>query len=128
MYDIYYAHHRWKYNTKVEDYEYELIKRYFPKARIFDPSVDLNTHGLTEPEIMDLCLKTVRNTDILVFSSMDGVIGTGVYHEVEEAQNTGKLVLYIFHNKLNTNFEITRWYMLPGDNDRLYATVNIKED
>ena len=30
MYDIYYAHHQWKYGTKVETYELNLIKRYFP--------------------------------------------------------------------------------------------------
>lgn len=127
MYDIYYAHHQWKYNTRVERYEYELIRRYFPHAHICDPSRCLNITGLTEPEIMDLCLKTVKETDILVFSSMDGVIGTGVYHEVEEAQRIGKLVLYIFHNKLYSNFEIIRDFGL-NDNDRLYAIVKIKED
>lgn len=122
MYDIYYTHHQWKYSTKVEQYEYELIQRYFLHARIFNPSVDLNTHGLTESEIMDLCLKTVRDSDILVFSSMDGAIGTGVYHEVEEAQNAGKLVLYIFHGKLHTSFEVSR---IPNGSDRLYANVFI---
>ena len=43
MYDIYYAHHQWKYNTQVEIYELDLIRRYFPNAKIFNPSVDL-TH------------------------------------------------------------------------------------
>lgn len=27
MYDIYYAHHQWKYNTPIELYELDLISR-----------------------------------------------------------------------------------------------------
>lgn len=36
MYDIYYAHHQWKYNTPEETYELKLIRRYFPNAKIFN--------------------------------------------------------------------------------------------
>ena len=57
MYDIYYAHHQWKYGTKIEEYEISLIKRYFPHASIFNPSTDLNTKGMPEPAIMEECLK-----------------------------------------------------------------------
>lgn len=82
MYDIYYAHHQWKYGTPVEIYELDLIKRYFPNANIFNPSIDLKSIISTDNEdlIMEECLETVRNSDILVFSSLDGCVGTGVYH------------------------------------------------
>lgn len=123
MYDIYYAHHQWKYGTKVEAYELDLIKRYFPNAKIFNPSTDLILPKSSDEEaIMKRCLETVRNSDILVFSSMDGVIGTGVFHEVEEAQKEGKLVFYIYHDRLRSEF-----YIHPFDQamrkDRLYATA-----
>lgn len=125
MYDIYYAHHQWKYNTRVESYELELIRRYFPNARIFNPSVDL-THTKEDGEeiVMAECLETVRSSDILVFSSMDGCIGTGVYQEIEEARKKGKLVLYIFHDTLLTDFEVIK--RTPFEKtDRLYATIHI---
>ena len=123
MYDIYYAHHQWKYNTQIETYELELIRRYFPNARIFNPSVDL-THTKTDGEeaIMEECLETVRNSDILVFSSLDGCIGTGIYQEVKEARKKGKLVLYIFNDTLLTSFEVI--IRSPFEKtDSLYAAV-----
>lgn len=125
MYDIYYAHHQWKYNTQVEIYELDLIRRYFPNAKIFNPSVDL-THTKEDGEevVMAECLETVRNSDILIFSSMDGCIGTGVYHEIKEARKQKKLVLYIFHDTLLTDFEVFERYPFERT-DRLYATVTL---
>ena len=125
MYDIYYAHHQWKYNTQVESYELELIRRYFPNARIFNPSVDLiHTKEDGEEIVMAECLETVRSSDILIFSSMDGCIGTGVYQEIEEARKKGKLVLYIFHDTLLTDFEVIK--RVPFERiDRLYATIHV---
>lgn len=65
MYDIYYAHHQWKYGTQVEQYELDLIRRYFPNAKIFNPSVDLmHTKEDGEEAIMEECLKTVRNSQL----------------------------------------------------------------
>lgn len=127
MYDIYYAHHQWKYNTQVESYELELIRRYFPNARIFNPSVDL-THTKEDGEdvVMAECLETVRNSDILVFSSMDGCIGIGVYQEIEEARKKNKLVLYIFHDTLLTNFEVARRSSFERT-DRLYALIELNQ-
>ena len=125
MYDIYYAHHQWKYGTKVEAYEIDVIKRYFPNAKIFNPSTDLILPKcFGEEAIMARCLETVRNSDILVFSSMDGVIGTGVYHEVEEAKRNGKNVFYIFQNRLFLDFFINQFDKVMQQ-DRLYATVDI---
>ena len=35
---IYYAHHLWKYNTPIEEYELNVIKRYFPYHEIINPN------------------------------------------------------------------------------------------
>ena len=128
MYDIYYAHHQWKYGTKVEEYEINLIRRYFPMANIFNPATDLQCvkHGVPgESTIMDECLRTVENSDIFVFSSMDGVIGKGVYTEVKRAKETGKIIFYIFNNILihGSYVEITK---IKADDDRLYAMVKFR--
>ena len=71
---IYYAHHQWKYGTKVEQYELDLIKRYFPHATIFNPSVDLKIKTTNEEYIMEECLAKVNESDIIVFSSMDALV------------------------------------------------------
>ena len=123
MYDIYYAHHQWKYGTREEEYELSLIRRYFPLARIFNPTIDLKTTSNDETEIMTECLETVKNSDIVVFSSLDGCVGTGVYHEVTEAQRLGKIVFYIYPDHLYTSFEIEE---RPEEErtDRLYGFIN----
>lgn len=125
MHNIYYAHHQWKYGTKVEQYELDLIKRYFPDDKIFNPSTDIKTDiSLGEEAIMKECLETIRNSDILVFSSMDGVVGTGVFHEVKEARKFGKFIYYIFHNKLYSCFTIEE-FDEDKQTDRLYGMVDI---
>ena len=128
MYDIYYAHHQWKYGTKEEAYEIDLIKRYFPNANIFNPSTDLSpvTDTGDEALIMKECLEKVRNSDILLFSSLDGCVGTGVYHEVLEATNSNKLVLYIYQDSIFANFEMIE-RTDGGKTDRFFAMVNVKE-
>lgn len=125
MYDIYYAHHQWKYNTPEENYELDLIQRYFPNANIFNPSHDLkHTAADGEETVMAECLEMVRNSDILVFSSLDGCIGTGVYHEVQEAQARGKLVFYIWQDKLRPDFTMTKRFE-GRKTDRIYGFVDI---
>lgn len=130
MYDIYYAHHQWKYDTSTETYELNLIKRYFPNAVIFNPATDLcsvhrgyESTESKEEAIMEECLESVRNSDILIFSSLDGCIGTGVYHEVEEARKIGKLIFYIYQDALTTTFNITERYDL-NKTDRMFAFVD----
>ena len=125
MHNIYYAHHQWKYGTQIEQYELDLIKRYFPDDKIFNPCTDVKTDvSLGEEAIMKECLETVQNSDILVFSSMDGVIGTGVFHEVKEARKHGKFIYYIFHNKLYSCFTIEE-INEEKQTDRLYGLVDI---
>lgn len=125
MYDIYYAHHQWKYNTPEETYELNLIQRYFPNAKIFNPASDLkHTAADGEEAVMAECLETVRNSDVLVFSSLDGCVGTGVYHEVNKALDVDKPVFYIWQDKLRADFTLS----MREDNkrtDRLYGYVDV---
>lgn len=128
---IYYAHHRWKYGTEIETYEQNLIKATFPEATVINPSKDiaaisywLDKDQKYRPDdefIMDQCLTEVASSDILVFSSVDGVIGRGVYEEILKAEILGKPVYYIYQDELTQGFS-----MIKKDNpitDRLYATV-----
>lgn len=124
MIDIYYAHHQLKYGTKVERYEYDLIKRYFPNAKVFDPSTMINPEGLSEEAIMDICLRSVKDSDVVIFSSMDGCIGKGVYTEILKAESLGKLILYIYQDQLHTD-----WSIMLNTNcttDRIYAFIKMK--
>ena len=125
MYDIYYAHHRWKYGTQEEKYELELIRKYFPLARVFNPSTDLKSTAIDGEEVvMKECLETVDDSDILVFSSLDGCIGTGVYREVQEAKYKRKIIFYIYQDKLHFDFTVSKREE-PEMTDRLYAFVDL---
>ena len=120
---IYYAHHQWKYGTKIEEYELDLIKKNFPNAVIFNPATELKTEGKSEYEIMEECLKIVEKSDMVIFSCMDGMIGIGVYEEVEKAKAAGKLTLCISQNRLRTEFII--WESPEFNSNRLYARVGV---
>lgn len=124
-FDVYYAHHQWKYNTRVEEYELGVINRiYHNKAEIFNPSIDLKTDGLTEEEIMKECFRAIDNSKSVAFSSMDGVIGIGVYKEILYAREHSKPVVYIYHDSLFSHgWEIRRIYSPVSD--RIYAYVSV---
>lgn len=119
---IYYAHHQWKYGTRIEAYELALIERYFPYAKIFNPSTDLKSKDCGDEEkIMAECLENVENSNIVIFSSMDGMIGKGVYEEITYAKEIGKMVLYMNQNQFTTVFSLTP--KPEFHSDRLYASV-----
>lgn len=103
---IYYAHHQWKYGTKIEDYEVSLIQSYFPNAMIFRPSADLNVEGKSEDEIMNICLNQIKMFDMVIFSSMDGLVGIGVFKEVTHAKDLGMPVYYIYKDELRYDFDM----------------------
>lgn len=125
---IYYAHHRWKYGTQIEAYELSLIREYFPTSTIFNPSEHLDVEGRSEEDIMKDCLAAVRDADIVIFSSVNGVVGKGVYEELQEAARQDKMVLYMFWDHLvEGKFDVLR---LPNGSmdDRTYAIVNFYMD
>ena len=121
---IYYAHHQWKYGTKIEDYELNLIQSYFPNAMIFNPSVDLNIEGKSEDEIMNICLNQIKMFDMVIFSSMDGLVGIGVFKEVTRAKDLGMPVYYIDKDELRYDFDITANWKSNG-NDRTFGRVDL---
>lgn len=122
--NIYYAHHQWKYGTKIEDYELSLIQSYFPNAMIFNPSADLNIEGKSEDEIMNICLNQIKISDMVVFSSMDGLVGIGVFKEVTYAKDLGMPVYYIDKDELRYDFDVTANWKSNG-NDRTFGRVDL---
>ena len=119
---IYYAHHQWKYGTAIEKYELDLIKSTFgDNAEIVNPSMFLYLFGESEEEIMRKCTDEVILSDILVFSSVDGVIGKGVYTEIDTAVDFGKDIYYICQNCVTTNYGISK--IENPTTDRVYAIV-----
>ena len=120
---IYYAHHQWKYGTKIEEYELNLIRNYYPDALIFNPATDLKSaDSLDEDTIMNECLDKVRESDIVIFSAMDGMIGVGVYNEIMTAKEASKLVFCLVSNKLYSTFNICE--SPECGSDRLYARIS----
>lgn len=120
---VYYAHHQWKYGTKIEEFEIEMIRKAFPKMDIFNPATDLKTDGLSEEEIMKQCLEEVDASDLVVFTTMDGYIGKGVLEEIRHAKSNKKVVLWFTGGEFRTDFDID--VILLPISDRLYATVYV---
>ena len=117
---IYYAHHIWKYNTDIEKYEIQLIKKYFPNDIIINPNGDLGyteNCGLTENEIMKICLAT--DYDSLIFSSMDNLVGHGVVDEVNKAFSLNKVVYYLNSNQI-IKIRSINWNVI-NESRRIYA-------
>lgn len=121
---IYYAHHLWKYGTLIEDYEIECIKKKFEDAEIINPRT-LLPQDKPESEIMQLAYDTIKGCDVLVFSTVSGMIGHGVFNEIAVAVNSG-ISIYQFEG--NTCYEMKdvdlKDIVFQGDN-RVYALVRI---
>lgn len=120
---IYYAHHQWKYGTKIEEYELDLIKAYFPNATIFNPSVSLNINGETEDEIMEFCLHQVGISDMVIFSSVDGLVGIGVFKEITHAKELNIPVYYIDRDELRYDFDMMANWL--SNSDRTFGRVDL---
>ena len=127
---IYYAHSRMKYNTLIEQYELALIRQNFPEAEIINPNGTID-QTLPEDKIMQECYKLIGECDALVFSSISGVIGKGVYYEIVEAYACD-VKLYKIENLSIREYAtmpniISRWRKraLAKDitPDMIYATV-----
>ena len=121
--DIYYAHHQWKYGTKIEEYELDLIRAYFPNAVIFNPSVSLDIDGRTEDEIMDICLHQIDVSDMIIFSSVDGLVGIGVFKEITHAKDLGMPIYYINGDVLEYDFDME--INLLSTSDRTYGRISL---
>lgn len=91
---VYYAHSKMKYDTECEQKEIDIIKEVFHNSVIINPNGWIYNHK-REDIIMQQCFKFILNSDIVVFSSIDNVVGRGVYEEVEYALRHNKKVYYL---------------------------------
>ena len=78
---VYYAHHIWKYDTPIENYELNCIKQRFEGAEIINPRTNL-PQNLSESMILDTAYGMIKDCDALVFSTVSGMIGHGVFNEI----------------------------------------------
>ncbi|HPE08119.1 MAG TPA: hypothetical protein PLT28_00105 [Saprospiraceae bacterium] len=121
--EIYYAHSVWKFGTQIEDYELDLIRAMFPGYHIINPAVDI-PQCETEEEIMVHCVNAVQIADVLVFSSVDGIVGKGVYEEIVEAINAGKRLFYIWQDTIIPCNDRLQLELLDDiTTNRMYAKV-----
>ena len=86
-----------KYNTKEEKQEIELIEKKFPNFLIINPN-EWICQDNSERAIMNQCYHFVKMSDILVFSSLNTIIGRGVHEEVQLALEENKDVYYLLYN------------------------------
>ena len=118
---VYYVHHQWKYGTKAEEFEIEMIRTSFPKMSIFNPATDLKTDGLSEDEIRRQHLKEIDDSDLVVFTTLYGYIDKDMLSEIRHAQLCKKVVLWFVGGEFRTDFEID--VISAPISDGLYATV-----
>lgn len=120
---IYYAHHLWKYGTEIEAWELDIIRQRFPGCEIINPNGAIE-QGRPAEDIMADCLEKVRECDALVFSSLSGVIGKGVYLELLEAARLQRPVYHLHHGEVYEEWlQVTTMENPPSD--RHYALVYI---
>lgn len=123
---IYYAHHLYKYDTRIEEHELGLIKRDLSRYEIINPNGDIVHSDLSSEQIiMDKCLSEISREDVegVVFSSLNGVVGLGVFQEVNYAISLNKKIYYIQNNNVKEVNSIE--FELTNDSRRFYAIVKI---
>lgn len=108
----------YKYNTQIERYELELIKKYFPDSEIINPNGYINQDN-TDENIMKDCLDIISKCDCLVFSSMNNIVGLGVYREINKALLHNLPIYYITENQVIEAVNID-WNIIDHSN-RAYA-------
>lgn len=124
---VYYAHHMWKYNTSEETKEIESIESKFENSIIINPNGWINQCG-NEKYVMGLCLKLVKNSDILVFSTIENnIIGKGVYDEIGCALKNNKKVYWLSDEFFEYSIgDFNKIELIYGDtgSKRKYAIIN----
>ena len=134
---IFYSHHVWKYNTPIEDFEIECIKRDFSNCvcdcndsvEVINPRNSI-PQDIPESEIMSAAYNLIGECDAFVFSTLSGVIGHGVFNEILCALNN-EIPVYQFDG--NSCFLLdcsahefknsyVKDFIFKGDN-RIYALL-----
>lgn len=126
---LYYAHHVWKYDTPMENFEIQCIERQFKDSVIINPRTTI-PQDQPESIILDYAYKALNDCDAIVFSTLSGMIGHGVFNEIIYAFNAGKKVYQLdgtecIEIRSYTDFieHGIRDFIFRGDN-RMYAVVN----
>lgn len=119
---IYYAHHLWKYGTEVEAWELDLIRQRFPGCEIINPNGAIE-QGRPSEDIMADCLQKVRECDVLVFSTLSGVIGKGVFHELVEAVNLRRPIYCLQYGMVFPANQMRMELLKPPPSDRHFALI-----
>ena len=118
----YYAHHIWKYDTPIENYELNCIKQRFEGAEIINPRTNL-PQNLSESMILDTAYGMIKDCDALVFSTVSGMIGHGVFNEIAVAVNSGVTIYQLEGDSCYKMDDIDlKEIIFRGDN-RVYALV-----
>lgn len=121
--NIYYAHHTWKYGTPIETYEIECIKDKFHDVDIINPRTSL-PQDKSESEILQAAYDTIRGCDAVVFSTVSGMVGHGVFNEIAVAINSGVAVYQLEGNDCYRIDDVNlKEVIFRGDN-RVYALVH----
>ena len=126
---LFYSHHCYKYDTLIEYWENDVICNTLGPCNleIVHPQHELD-RDLPESEIMENSFQLIKDCDVLVFSTVSGMIGHGVFNEVLFALNCGKPVYEIYGDQLFTVESIDDFYLridrfiFQGDN-RQYAIL-----
>lgn len=121
---IYYAHHVWKYGTPIVDCEIECIKKQFENAEIINPRTSLPQDS-SESEILRVAYNTVKNCDALVFSTVSGMIGHGVFNEIAVATNSGIDVYQLEGNVCYKMKSVNLKDIIFQGNNRVYALLHM---
>ena len=74
-----------------------MIEKKFPNYLIINPN-EWICQDNSEQAIMNQCYHFVKMSDVLVFSSLNTIIGRGVYEEVQLALEKNKDVYYLLDN------------------------------
>lgn len=120
---IYYAHSRMIYDSKLEAYYYEFIRKMFNYEDIINPSSDI-PQDIDNDLIMELCYDRISRCDVLVFTCIDGYVGIGVYNEVKHAFNCGACVYLLIYNKLILLKDMSIFDVIAKDN-YWYARIKL---
>lgn len=124
---IYYAHHIWKYNTPIEEYELECITKQFKDAEIINPRITL-PQDKPENKILQYAYQIIQKCDALVFSTVSGLIGNGIFNEIAVAVNSGKKLYQIEGDTCYAISDANIKDIIFNGNNRIYALVHSPEE
>lgn len=126
---IFYSHHCYKYGTPIEEYEMELIRGGLAvdEVTVINPK-DVLVQGIPESIIMENSFAVINGCDALVFSTVSGMIGRGVFDEVIYALNHGKPVYEIYGDDIIEiegilAFESRIYRLIFNGDNRRYAVL-----